>query len=122
MFGSLPRPFENQTRASLGGLINNFYFFMCKRPRLEPFKNRTFKLLVFEWRSVFRVRFSSPYCIVQNNVKFCGLIRHVLDREIRDSNLGGDQKPKKFFILSNRREETQKDDAEDIKSSRIGSR
>ena len=27
-----------------------------------------------------------------------------------------------FFILLNRREETQKDDAEDIESSRIGSR
>ena len=47
-----------------------------------------------------------------------------LDREIRGSNLGGTQKWKttNFFILSNRREETQKDDAEDIESSRIGSR
>ena len=47
-----------------------------------------------------------------------------LDREIRGSNLGGTRKWKttNFFILLNRREETQKDDAEDIESSRIGSR
>ena len=28
----------------------------------EPFKNQILKSLVFEWRSVFRVRFSSPHC------------------------------------------------------------